>query len=159
MVRWGLLAWTALLHTWLTFSIVAFVLAIVFAVVKRGNLLASDDPYILAGIVAGVCAIFALLGSMAGGFRGALLRQVAVYFSVLFGLSGLLIVVDATCQMGEGQGIPTFLAVVIAVSGAVAYPLLRIPLTMLAIVLASIPGVLYAIGFCCAAIAVRTRSS
>jgi hypothetical protein len=151
MSEWKSLAWMVLLRMWLTFSIVAFVLAVVFCVVERDNPLRSDDPYIPAGIVAAFCAGFALIYGVAQALSGSPIKQLAAYFGSVVGFSVFCIAVDFAAPSPEGQGILALFGVLIAVSGAATYPLLRIPLTKLCLVCASIPAVLYVFGYACAA--------
>lgn len=155
--KWRSHAGTVMLRTWMTFSVLAFVLAVAFSIFDHDSLLKSDDPYIVAGIVAGFCSGSALVYGVVRALGGSPLRQLIAYLGTLLGLSLFFIVLDLASPGGEGHGIPTFFGTLIAITGTVAYPIQRIPLTKLPVVLASIPGLLYAIGYICAAIVMSSR--
>lgn len=154
--QWCRLAGTVLLRMWLTFSILAFVLAIAFSVMQHDSLLASDDPYIPAGIVAGFCAGLTLAHCVVEALVSSPIKRIIAYFGSVLGLSVFFIVLDVI-PMNEGQGILTFLGVLIAIAGAATYPILRIRLTRLSLAFGSLPGVLYFLGYLCAAMAMSAR--
>lgn len=139
---------TALARTWLGFSVSAFVTAAASSVLEHDSPLKSDDPYIVGGIVAAFCAGFAFISSIAGAIAGSGAKQPLAYFGTLFALSAFLIGVDVVCTMPEGQGIPSFFGVAIAVIGATVYSLMKIPVTKWYVVVGSVPGLLYLLGYC-----------
>jgi hypothetical protein len=147
-----------LLRTWLAFSVVSFVVAVVCSVVDHDNPLKSDDPYIVGGIAGGFCAGFAFVCSVVGELGGSRTKQLLAYFGLVLSVSVFLIVVDVAMPSPEGQGILTLFGVLIAVSSAATYPLLKIPLTKLSLVCASIPGIIYLLGYVCATIAMNARN-
>ena len=158
MPKWCSLAWMVLLRTWLTFSIMAFAVAILSSAVHPEDLLKSDDPYVPALIAAGFCASFAFVYGVVRACGGSPLTQLIAYFGSALGLSILFVVVDAIVPMGEGRGILTFCGVLIAICGAASYPLLRIPLTKLSIVCSLDSRAPIRLGYYHAFIAMRTRS-
>jgi hypothetical protein len=156
IAKWGKIAATAVLRGWLAFSISAFAVALVLAVLDQDNLLRSDDPYIPGCFAGAFCAFFALLGGGAGAICGSRIKELAAYFGPVVAISGALVLMDLV-PSPEGQGIPTIIGVLIAVSGTAAYPFSRIPLTKRFVVYASIPGILFIIGYSCAIISMSLR--
>lgn len=146
-----------LLRTWISFSVSASAVALVFAAIDGDSLLASDDPYIAGALAGGFCALFAFLHTLVKVLGGSLARRRLAYFSPMLGLLAISIAADTAFPSSEGQGIPTFLGVLVAISAAASYPLVGIRMTKTVAACASIPGILFVVGYCIARSAMTSR--
>ena len=141
-------------RTWIAFSVSSFTFAVLFAIFDGDNPLRSDDPYILGLIAAAFTAGFSCFLATAYCLGLSSVVQRMAYFIPLSLIAAALIVFDFASPSPEGQGIPTMLAIVIAISGCLAYPLHSLKLTPVSVTLASIPGLVFMIGYACALVAI-----
>lgn len=139
---------TVVARTWVAFSVSAFSVAILLnAYLDRENLLQSDDPYIPALLVAVFCAGFALVRGLAKAAGGSVKVQRLAHFGAMAAAVVFLLTFDAVYPGIEVRGLWTFLAMVIALSGAAVYPFVSARPSKLYLVLASIPGVPFVAGY------------
>ncbi|QDU47457.1 hypothetical protein Mal52_59880 [Symmachiella dynata] len=139
------------LRIWIAFSVTSFVTAIGFSLFFHDNLLRSDDPYLAGALAGGFGAFFTFCAVIAAAYdKSAWKRRLAFLASV--GISVVLLLLwDWMIEGSEGHGMPTFFAILALGSGILAFPLLRLDLTLRTVILTSVPGFLVGAGYCCAA--------
>jgi len=135
------------LRVWAAFSVSSFLVSAVFSVWLGSNPLRSDEPYI-PGLFSGASTVMVSLSS--SGVRwldwGPWRRHCA-YFIPLILLVVALITLDIVDAAGEGQGIPTILAIAVAVGGLAGYPIQFMKNGSIWLFSASALGILLLLGY------------
>lgn len=145
-------------RTWLTLSVSSFVVTCACSLwLDDGfaDLFRSDNPYIPGFIAAVFAAFFSLCGSVAGWLRSSKATQCWAYCVTLATVVCLLLGLDLVFLDAEGHGIPTILAAAIGGGGLVAYPVQLMQLHRKSVVWASVPGLVWLLGYCFALRAIQ----
>ncbi len=132
---------------WAAFSISSFLVSAAFSVWLGSNPLRSDDPYV-PGFISGLStAMLSLCWSGARWLDWGPWRRHCAYFVPLVLMIASLLTLDIVDAAGEGQGIPTILAIAVAVGGLTGYPIHLLKDGSMWTILAAILGVLLLLGY------------
>lgn len=135
------------LRGWAAFSVSSFLVSAAFSVWLGSNPLRSDDPYV-PGFISGMStAMLSLCWSGARWLDWGQWQRHCLYFVPLVLMVGFLLTLDMVDAAGEAQGIPTILAVAVAIGGLAGYPIHLLKDGSMWTILAAIPGVLLLLGY------------
>jgi hypothetical protein len=140
-------------RVWLTFSLVAFAVAVVFALWDGDHPLHSDDPYVVGSLIGGVSAGASFLFAVPAYLGRSPGRKPLAYFGPLAAVALLPVAGELVAGGSEAGGLGIIIGGSIALFGLPAFFIQWIKLTWLCIALLSLPGVFFLVGY--AMVAVR----
>jgi hypothetical protein len=146
-------------RAWIAFSLTSFAMAVGSLIIDYDNPLRSDDPYLAGGIAGLFASVFASLLAMAQELGASAAKKYSIYSISLVTPVLLLLAIDAFAPPYEGQGIPSVLAAVVGMAGIAAFFMQFISESRPTILVCSIPGALYFLGYGIASAWMLSRSA
>jgi hypothetical protein len=134
-------------RTWIALSVTSFAAGALYCLIVGENSVATDDPYIVGLAVALPTSGCALLLAVAQACGISSVNRRRSYFALLLALITFWVAGDLLIPSHEGRGLGSIMAIACGISACLAYALHVVRLTTWYILLASIPGIVYLIGY------------